>query len=111
MEGIRKANEELRLAQLAREIAVKLHTRHVTTAGVEEVVRLTTAVHARVKASPLTVRALLDRSPVPSALVDAQFRRLTRPLGPLGRRQGRSDRPPTPTILSRVNDGTQGQDH
>jgi hypothetical protein len=106
VEGIRKANEELRLAQLAREIAVKLHTRHVTTAGVEEVVRLTTAVHARVKASPLTVRAVLERSPVPVALVDAQFRRLTRPLGPLGRRQGRPDRPAAPTLLSRVNDGT-----
>src|SRR4029453_19439951 len=98
-----KGNEELRLPQLPRKIPVNLHTRHVTTAGVEEVVRLTTAVHARVKASPLTVRAVLDRSPVPSALVDAQFRRLTRPLRPLGRRQGRPDRPAGSNILSRLN--------
>jgi hypothetical protein len=104
VEGIRKANEELRLAQLAREIADKLHVRHLKTAQSEEVLRFTTAVHARVKASPLTVRALLEQSPLPAAVLDAQFQRVTRPLGPLGRRQGRPDLPAT-RLLERLNSG------
>ncbi len=105
VEGIRKANEELRLAQLARGIAERLYARHVKTGDVEQIVRLTAPVHARVKASPRTVRAVLDECPVPRALLDAQFQRVTRPLGPLGRRQARPATAQTRGLLDRLNTG------
>ncbi|MGH7552823.1 MAG: hypothetical protein ACREMQ_07315, partial [Longimicrobiales bacterium] len=106
VEGIRKANEELRLAQLARGIAERLYARHVRTGDVEQILRVAAPVHARVKASARTVRAVLDESPVPSALLDAQFQRVTRPLGPLGRRQNRPATTTADKLLDRLNTGS-----
>jgi hypothetical protein len=52
-----------------------------------------------------TVRAALLASPVDPGVLEPQFRRLARPLGPIGRRQGR---PGTPSsgLLRRLNDGS-----
>ena len=104
VDRVRQLNEELRQAQLARELATRLASRHVFRAGPEEVLGLTAPLHARVKASPTTVRAVLQESPVPRGVLEGAFRRLTRPLGPLGRR--RMPRPEgTAGLLARINAG------
>jgi hypothetical protein len=103
VDRVRQLNEELRQAQLARELAVTIATRHVFDPDPEVMLRLTAPLHARVKASPTTVRAVMQRSPVPLGVLDGAFRRLHRPLGPLGRRQGRSTA--TRGLLSRLNSG------
>ena len=70
VEGIRAANEERRQAQAAREAALRLYDRHFKVAPDESIIALTTKLHAKVKASPVTIRALLKASPIPLGVVD-----------------------------------------
>lgn len=105
VDRVRQLNEELRQAQLAREMAMKLATRHVFTTEPETVLMLTAPLHARVKASPTTVRAVLSESPIPRGVFEGAFRRIARPLGPAGRRQGRAVEPAAPGLLTRLNEG------
>lgn len=109
-EGIRRINEELRLTQLAREQARRIWARHVAATRPDVVLSLTAPLHARVRRAPAagtsTVRAALLGSPIDPGVFEAQFRRITRPLGPLGRRQGRPALPRTSDLLKRLNDGS-----
>jgi hypothetical protein len=105
IDDIKRINEELRLAQLARALAERLHIRHLATAGAAEVVQLTTAVHARIKASPTTVAALLGKSPIPPGVLQGQLRRVTRPAGPLLRRIARVAPPIVPRAVSARTQG------
>jgi hypothetical protein len=105
VEGIRTANEERRRAQLARAASLVAFARHIVPTVVEDMVMLTRSLHARVKGSPVTIRALLDDSPIPSAVVDTTWRRVTRPLGALGRRQGRPGATQPAQLLDRLNRG------
>jgi hypothetical protein len=104
VDGIRQANEKLRLAQHAREMALKMYARafSVTT---EKVMMLTAPVHALVLGSPVTIRQLFRDSPISDGVLEPQFRRLARPTGPIGRRQGRIDSPRPSNILDRMNRG------
>ena len=104
-EGIRAANEERRQAQAAREAAAKLYARHLVVAPDESVLALTTALHAKVKGSPVTIRALLRSSPIPQGVLDTAFRRFTRPLGTVGRRVARAAAPISARLLDRLNRG------
>lgn len=105
VEGIRAANEERRQAQAAREAAVRLYERHLKVAPDESVIALTTRLHAKVKGSPVTIRALLKASPIPLGVVDTAFRRVTRPAGPLMRRVARVAAPLSGRLLERLNSG------
>ena len=107
IDRVRAINEELRLAQLARETATKIHQRDIAAADVESLLQVTEPVHARVRDDDATVRARLVDSPIPTAVLEPAWRRISRRLGPVGRRAGQAG--PTlarSTILSRLNDGT-----
>ncbi|MBK9036670.1 MAG: hypothetical protein IPL61_36375 [Myxococcales bacterium] len=103
--GIREANAQLRMAQVARAVGERLHRRHVATADDTRVLELTAPTHGQIKASTATVRARVEGSPARLALVSSGLRRAARPLGPVGRRQGRPD-VVRPHVLGRVNAGT-----
>jgi hypothetical protein len=105
VERVQHLNEELRQAQLAREIAMRLHTRHVFVSDAEAVLAMTAPLHSRVKASPTTIRSVLAESPVPRGVFDGAFRRIARPLGPIGRRQGRVADPARTGFFDRLNRG------
>jgi hypothetical protein len=105
VEGIRKENEARRLAQLARGAAFSLYARHVLAAADESILTLTTALHAKVKGSPVTIRALLAKSPIPRGVTDASFRRVSRPRGTVGRRQGREEGASPDKLLARLYGG------
>jgi len=105
VDRVRQLNEELRQAQLAREMAVRLATRHVFTTEPEAVLMLTAPLHTRVKASPTTVRTVLSESPIPRGVFEGAFRRIARPLGPMGRRQGRVSTASAAGLLARLNEG------
>jgi hypothetical protein len=102
---IREINEELRQKQLARLGATSLHTRMIDLPEPDAVLRLAASVLARIKASPRTVDALIKESPIARGAMEAQMRRVARPLGPLGGRQGRPGRPAGPGLLDRMNRG------
>jgi hypothetical protein len=109
-EGIRRINEELRLAQLAREQARRIHARHLASAHPDVVLDLTAPLHARVRhpdaTGARTVCGELRRSRIDPGVFEPQFRRIARALGPLGRRQGRPALPRSSDRLERMNDGT-----
>ncbi len=88
VDGIEKANHALRLAQTARDALVQVYKKHFETAGDGPLLSLTSAVHARLKASPLTIAATIAQSRLPFRALSGAFRRVARPRGPLQRRQG-----------------------
>jgi hypothetical protein len=106
--GIRAANERLRLSQLARELALRLYTRHLTALDPQSLIQVSSPLHGRVRVGAATVAAQFAASPiVPGALAPA-WRRAARPLGTLGVRQGRPAGAPPPTApgaLARLNSG------
>lgn len=107
IDRIRAINEELRLAQLAREAATKIHQRDFAAADMESLLQVTEPVHAQVRDDDATVRARLVASPIPTAVMEPAWRRISRRLGPVGRRAGLAGSTPVQsTMLRRLNDGT-----
>ena len=102
---IRRINEELRQAQLAREAAARIYARTLAPAGTEAVLFLTAPVHARVLTQTGTVEARLRKSPIAQGVLDPQWRRVARPLGPTGRRQERAGLTRTSDVLDHMNRG------
>lgn len=105
VQGIREANQRLRLTQLARELAQRIFQRHLATGNADQLLQVGAPVLSRIMASPITIRARLLESPVLPGTLESQFRRITRPRGPVGRRQGRSLNPAPWTGFSRMNRG------
>jgi hypothetical protein len=112
VEGVREANAELRQAQLAREVALRLYERHVLVRSSSSVAAFTDPLHARVRmlsseTGQKTVRALVRESPLRVGVLQPAFARLARPLGPVGVRQGRAlaPRAASSTLLQRIDRG------
>jgi hypothetical protein len=106
VKGIREANERLRLTQLARAAAERIFVRHIEPANASDVLVVTAPVHTKVLASPTTVASRLAQSTVPRGVLDPSFRRVSRPLGPLGRRIGFAALPARVTkLVDRLNGG------
>jgi hypothetical protein len=103
--GIIAANRLLRQAQLARASMFQLYSTQLRPTITTTLLRWTAPVHARIMASQKTVLANIRNSPIPERMFSGAFRRVTRPLGPLRRRQGV---PPQQagTLITGVNDGT-----
>ena len=104
------ANQQLRAAQLSRAALSAIWAGHLARATPATLLALTAPVQARILASPRTVYATLAASRVPQRLVSGASRRVTRPLGPLGRRAtalaGLTGPPAArPPLLDRINAG------
>jgi hypothetical protein len=89
VDGIRRINQRLRLSQLARELATRLYTRHLSLSG-DALLQVAAPLHGRVLSGTATVRAHLGASPIVRGAIGAAWRRAARPLGSLGARQGRA---------------------
>lgn len=103
VDGILSLNERLRYAQLGREVAERMFLRHLAGDDPETVLHLTRPLHARVRASPMTIEAALRTSPIPRGVLSGAWRRVARTRGPLGRRQGQAEGPRSSTLLARAN--------
>jgi hypothetical protein len=100
VDGIRKANQVLKQAQLARAALQQIYRQHLVPAAPETLVNLTAPLHARLMASPITVRATIRASRVPERMLSPTFRRVTRP-----RRRFGPSPVSRPALLTRVNAG------
>ncbi len=85
--GVEAANALLRQAQLARGTLGVLHATRFVAAGNATLLALTAPVHARVLASPTTVRAAVEASRLPVRLMSSTLRRIASPGGLVRRRQ------------------------
>lgn len=105
---IRKANQLLRQAQLAREVSSSLNRRHLqNVAGDGVYLQITSPTHRRVRVtlsgSALTLAGHVAASRIPDTAVSAAMRRLARARGPIGR-QLTAATPTTPQyIVDRLN--------
>jgi hypothetical protein len=102
--AIRDINALLRKAQLAREVSLKLHGRYLAPLSSDQKLFFTKAVHGRVKQGSWTVLQLARNAPPRQALLSSAWRRFARPLGALGRRLGKPDKPFS-LVLTNVNAG------
>ena len=93
--GIEAANALLRQAQLARGTLTMLHASRFAPASNAALLNLTAPVHARLLASPTTIRAAITASRVPVRLMFvATLRRIANRTGadpPAAGRRGRGD--------------------
>jgi hypothetical protein len=102
--GIERANQLLRQAQLARGAMVAAFSKHFQAAGPEALLGLTQRIHSKIAASPQTVRGTIAQSRLPVRALSGAFRRATRPLGPIRRRQG-ATAVPIGQLAGRLNSG------
>lgn len=105
LDKIRAINDQLRFAQFAREAAIRIHVRHVATAGDDTLMQLTAPVHARVRQGVFTVHKAVAESAVGAGVLQGQFRRVSRPFGPVSRRVSRVPRRQGGEVLVRMNVG------
>ena len=98
VEEIRSINEKLRVLQLSRGMLLRLFVRHLQTVSTEYFFHLTSSLHARLVCNGETVCKRVADSPVFRGFLSLLWLRLSRPLGPIGRIQGR------PTLTGFVPD-------
>jgi hypothetical protein len=82
VDSIRAANQALRWKQFALFIASRLHDKIFVAPNDTKIVRFAAPVLARIIGSPVTLRKLIADSPIAEGILEPQFRRLARPLGP-----------------------------
>ncbi len=104
VDGVIAANQKLKQAQLARAALMQLFAQHFQIRQPDTVFTLTAPLHARLLASPLTVRATVRASLVPERMLSATFRRASRPRRRFITNKGVIDKR-KPSLLSRVNSG------
>jgi hypothetical protein len=99
---IRKANQLVRQAQLARQVSLSISQRHLDAVAVDGAyLQMTAPVHSRVRLSAnanLTLKGQIDASVLPAGAVSPALRRMARPRGPIGRQLTA-----TPRIVDRLN--------
>lgn len=98
--GVLEANQMLRQAQLARSVTQQIYRQHFQAAQAETLLNFTSPLHARILASPTTVKAAVRNSRVPERILSGSFRKIAR----LPRHLGMA-RTGAPTLLSRVSSG------
>ncbi len=103
-EDIARINQSLRFAQVAREGAAHIYARDVIPLSLDGVIAFATPVLNQIMHGGSTVHAALRASPIPAGILDPQWRKLTRPRGPIGLRQNRPDAE-LGSLLDRLNRG------
>jgi hypothetical protein len=99
--GVRKANQMLAQAQLARAASQQLYRQHLQPAQSETLLNVTSPLFSRLRTSPTTITAVLRGSRVPERMMSGAFRKLAQLPRHLGMAVDGA-----PTLLSRVNDGS-----
>lgn len=103
--GVEQANAILRRAQLARAVSTALHGLRFMAASQTKLLALTAPLHARMLASPKTVRAVISSSRVPLRIFSAPMRQIASAASAVRRRQKRLGGAPG-SIVERVNANT-----
>ncbi|MGC4070210.1 MAG: hypothetical protein QM784_37230 [Polyangiaceae bacterium] len=98
-------NEELRVSQLGRGIGLRILDRHIRNTTLQDLYLLTVRLHTRLLCGDNTVCENFASSAVVPGFLSGQWRRLARPRGHIGQRQGRRLLTATPNLLARLNDG------
>ena len=104
VDGIERANQLIRQAQLAQGSSSLVLRKHFEPASAAMLLTVTQPLHARMLASPRTVAATLAPSAVPLRALSPAFRRAIRGRGALRRRQGAAG-VASGEVIARLNAG------
>jgi hypothetical protein len=106
--NLRAVNDELRITQVGREVFTTAFNRHVMRGRLASILNLTGPLFGQVKVSQTqTAFAQVAAGVAGRDLFDPQWRRLSAPRGPLGRRLGFMTNPITgPGAIERINSGS-----
>lgn len=100
VDGVRKANQLLIQAQLARAASQQIYRQHLQAAPPETLLNLAAPLFSRLRASPTTITAVLQGSRVPVRMLSGAFRKVAQLPRHLGLAAAAA-----PTRISRVNSG------
>jgi hypothetical protein len=85
--AVQEANRLRALAEMAAEVADRLHARHLQNLGPSELLSIAAPARTRVVVSPsTTLQASVAATPLPIGAGTVAFTKFARPLGPFGRR-------------------------
>jgi hypothetical protein len=106
--SLKTINDERRVLQTGRETLSLGYDQHIRSGNRGSFFFLTGLLQARVKIGTATAYATFGGSRIGLGVFDPQWRRLSRPRGALGRRQGCPGMPASATadFLDRLNDGS-----
>jgi hypothetical protein len=101
---IRRVNQLLRQAQLARQVSTSMSQRHLERiAGDGQWLQVTAPLHSRVKVTlsgvTATMHGQVEASRIPEGSLSSAMRRMARPAGPIGRQL----KPGVPLLVERLN--------
>jgi len=100
VDGVRKANQMLVQAQMARAASQQLFRQHLVPAQQQTLLHVTSPLFSRLRASPMTIAAVIQGSRVPARFFSGAFRKLAGLP-----RHLRIASTGAPTLLNRVNSG------
>jgi hypothetical protein len=100
VDGVLRANQMLKQAQLARAVSQQIYRQHLQPARPETLLNLTGPLHARILAGSVTVKATIGASRVPQRMFSGAFRKAAL----MSQRLGIAI-PGAPTLLSRISSG------
>jgi hypothetical protein len=83
---VRRANQLIRQAQLARVVGERTHEKRLAPLGPTRALQIAAPVAGRLVQDGVTLAHTFRRSALPSVALSPAFRRFTRPRGPIGRR-------------------------
>jgi hypothetical protein len=100
-------NRKIQYTQLSMWVSQMMYDKHLRSNVPERVFQITSAVHAKIKGSPFTIRYLTKNSNLPVAVTSGGFRKMTRPRGLYARRMFPSGNPADniATLIQQLNEG------
>lgn len=78
-----EANRQAALAQLAMETSKTMHVKHIASQSIEQLLPMTSSVHAKISTGTTTLRQNTIDSSLPESASSSTFRKITRPTGVL----------------------------
>ena len=106
VQKVYEANRKIRNFQFFLQVSMRYTTHFFNKLEPEKLLAISAPVHARIMASPTTIRHQLNESRLAAPVLSAAFRRLARPTGKLARRLGGDERPfDFAELVTSVNDG------
>lgn len=100
-----EANNRIRMVQLAQQVSVRLHQKHITPLIADKAFTFTAPVQRRLLFQNLTVHKQVKDSLVPSALLSGTFRRIVRPRGTVMKKFALDNTPNIGNMATLVNAG------
>ena len=101
-----EANRKAALAQLALATSQAMHARHIASQPIEQLLPMTSSVHAKIKTGTITLQQNMNNSSLPESATSSTFRKISRPTGVLVKRLDPSMNQPANNPVGKMIQGS-----